>query len=252
MEKLPLVLIVNDDGIYSKGIKMLVDTLRSSAEIIVVAPDKPQSGMSHAITINGIIRLNEIAIFPGIISYTCSGTPVDCVKLAISEILNQKPDLILSGINHGENTSTNVLYSGTMGAAIEASMCLIPSIGFSLADFSFDADFSHCGPSILELVKLRLNHKIPKNVSLNVNFPPISQGVIRGIKFCKQADLHWDDAFVKRIDQYGLPYFWMSGTFDKSEATEGTDIWAVNNGFVSVVPTQFDLTDYALLNQLTT
>jgi 5'-nucleotidase len=245
-----LILITNDDSVHAKGIRALIETAKLLGRVVVVAPDKPQSGMGHAITINHPLRINKIDLFPDVEAYSCSGTPVDCVKLAIYEVLKRKPDLLLSGINHGENTSTNVLYSGTMSAAIEGAMEGIPSIGFSLADYSSDADFSHCLPFITKIINQTLNKGLALNTCLNVNFPNLSLDKIKGVRICNQAHAFWADRFDKRLDQFGNPYFWLTGDFDEVIPKENTDLDAMKNGYISVVPTHFDLTNYQSISIL--
>ena len=245
-----LILITNDDSVNAKGIRSLIQTAKKFGRVVVVAPDKAQSGMGHAITINHPLRLNRVDLFDGIESYSCSGTPVDCVKLAIYEVLKCKPDLLLSGINHGENTSTNVLYSGTMSAAIEGAMEGIHSIGFSLADYASDADFSACQPFIEKIIIKTLDSGLAANTCLNVNFPNLSIDKIKGIRICSQAHAFWADRFDKRLDQFGNPYFWLTGDFAEVNPKENTDLEALKNGYVSIVPTHFDLTNYQAIKTL--
>jgi 5'-nucleotidase len=244
----PQILITNDDGIGAKGIASLVEAAQPFGDLLVVAPDKPQSGMGHAITIHDPIRLFKSSIYAGIEAYACSGTPVDCVKLGIYELLGTKPDLILSGVNHGENSSTNVLYSGTMSAAIEGAMEGIPSFGFSLADFAADADFTAAQHYITKLLDLFFEKGFERNICLNVNIPKLPIADIKGLKFCKQAHAYWADRFEKRQDQFGRDYFWLTGEFADLDQRPDTDLHALKEGYVSVVPTQFDLTAYAHLN----
>ena len=245
-----LILITNDDSVNAKGIRSLIQTAKQFGRVVVVAPDKAQSGMGHAITINHPLRLHRVDLFDGIESYACSGTPVDCVKLAIYEVLKCKPDLLLSGINHGENTSTNVLYSGTMSAAIEGAMEGIHSIGFSLADYASDADFSACQPFIEKIIIKTLDSGLSANTCLNVNFPNLSIDKIKGIRICSQAHAFWADRFDKRLDQFGNPYFWLTGEFAEVNPKENTDLEALKNGYVSIVPTHFDLTNYQAIQTL--
>ena len=245
----PLIFVTNDDGIFSKGIKSLIEVAVEFGDVLIIAPDKPQSGMGHAITVNQILRLEPSFLFDGLSAYTCSGTPVDCVKLGIYEVMQRKPDLILSGINHGENTSTNVLYSGTMSAAVEGAMENIPSIGFSLADFQSDADFSEVQEVARKIIPQALMSYFPPNVCLNVNVPKKSETKIKGIKVCKQAHAFWEDRFDKRLDQFGKPYYWLTGEFLNEDKSEDTDLFALQNGYVSVVPTQFDMTAYEVMDQ---
>lgn len=248
-KKRPLILVTNDDGIGAKGIKSLVEAAEEFGDVVIVAPDKPQSGMGHAITVNDVLRLYEVP-FNGHRAYMCSGTPVDCVKLANDEVIKGFPDLLISGINHGENSSTNVLYSGTMSAAIEGSMSGVPSIGFSLLDFDPDADFTASKWVAKELIRQALSNSFPKNICLNVNIPQMTKEEIKGIKVCRQANAFWQNSFVKRKDQFGSPYFWLKGEFNREDWSEDSDIWALDNGFVSVVPTQYDMTAYHALSEV--
>jgi len=244
----PLILVTNDDGISSKGIRSLIEVAANYGDVVVVAPDKAQSGMGHAITVNQILRLDSSQLFAPLKAFTCSGTPVDCIKLSIYEVLHRRPDLIVSGINHGENTSTNVLYSGTMSAAVEGAMENIPAIGFSLCDFNSDADFSVAQYVANQLIPKVLKEGLPKNVCLNVNIPKISRSELKGIKFCRQAHAFWEDRFDKRLDQFGRPYFWLTGDFLRHDTEEGTDLQALEQGYASVVPTQFDMTAYKVMS----
>jgi 5'-nucleotidase len=250
MENERLILVTNDDSVNAKGIHALVEMAQQFGRVVVVAPDKPQSGMGHAITINHPLRLFPSDLFGQIEAYACSGTPVDCVKLAISELLHRKPDYILSGINHGENSSTNVLYSGTMSAAIEGAMEGIPSLGFSLADFAPNADFEACQYFGAQILTQLIAHPISSSVCLNVNVPKLKISEIQGIEVCKQAHAYWADRFERRNDQFGREYFWLSGEFADVDQRPDTDLQALKNGFVSVVPTHFDLTAYETLQQM--
>jgi 5'-nucleotidase len=250
MKPQKLILITNDDSVHAKGIHALVSVAKKMGRVVVVAPDKPQSGMGHAITIHHPIRLKKIELFDGVEAYACSGTPVDCIKLAIYEVLHSKPDLILSGINHGENSSTNVLYSGTMSAAIEGAMEGICSVGFSLADFSENADFSAAQHYAKKIISFALSGNLPNSICLNVNFPkrPLSQ--INGMKICTQAHAYWADRFEKRFDQFGVPYYWLTGEFSDQDQRAETDLYALKNAYVSIVPTLYDLTSYSHLSTL--
>jgi 5'-nucleotidase len=245
-----LILVTNDDSVNAKGIQSLVKIASKHGRVVVVAPDKPQSGMGHAITLNDPIRLTRVSMFGDIEAYATSGTPVDCVKLAIYEVLNRKPDLVLSGINHGENSSTNVLYSGTMSAAIEGAMEGLPSIGFSLSNFSPEADFMQYESFISEIINKALIKDFPKFTCLNVNIPNIPGSHITGISICTQAHAFWADRFDKREDQFGRPYYWLTGEFGEVNPREDSDLHALNNGYISIVPTHFDLTNYAVLDQI--
>lgn len=246
----PLILITNDDGIDAKGLAALTQIAMKFGEVIVVAPDKPQSGMGHAISIHDPLRLFESKLHAPAVAYACSGTPVDCIKLGIYEVLHRRPELILSGVNHGENSSTNVLYSGTMSAAIEGAMEGIPSIGFSLCNYSPDADFSAAQYYIEQILQLFFENGLPPNCCLNVNVPDLPLQAIKGIKIVKQAHAYWVDRFEKRQDQYGRPYFWLTGEFSDLDQRPDTDLHALKEGYVSVVPTHFDLTAYAHIQSL--
>ena len=249
----PLILISNDDGITAPGITALIDVMKELGDVIVVAPDKPQSAMGHAITINQPLRLTQVDLHPGVIAYQCSGTPVDCVKLAIDKILPRRPNLMVSGINHGSNSSINVVYSGTMSAAMEASIDGMTAIGFSLCDYAWDADFESIKPHIRKIAKETLKRGLPYGTLLNVNIPVPEDKIIKGIKICRQAQAKWKEDFEERKDPFNRSYYWMTGQFINMDKGQDTDIWALENGYVSVVPTQFDLTDHqriALLNQL--
>jgi 5'-nucleotidase len=251
-ESRPLILVTNDDGISSKGICSLVEVAVKFGDVVVVAPDKAQSGMGHAITVNQILRLDTSQIFGELKAFTCSGTPVDCVKLGISEVLHRRPDLIVSGVNHGENTSTNVLYSGTMSAAVEGAMENIPSIGFSLCDFKSDADFSGAQLVAEKVIEKVLKEGLPDHVCLNVNVPKISKTELKGVKICRQAHAFWEDRFDKRLDQFGRPYYWLTGDFLRHDTEEGTDLQALELGYASIVPTQFDMTAYKAMSHFNT
>lgn len=251
MSKKPLILVSNDDGITSKGIRVLVNVMQQLGEVVVVAPDSPQSGMGHAITIGETLRLYEEDIFHGVQAYKSSGTPADCVKLAKHYVLkDRQPDLVVSGINHGSNTSISVLYSGTMSAAIEGALEGLPSIGFSLCDYSSKADFSHVEEYVYKISKQVLENGISKGVALNVNFPPKRFESIKGIKVCRQAHAKWQEEFSERYDPNGRKYFWMAGNFVNFDKGEDNDEWAIANNFVSIVPCQYDLTAHHAINQI--
>lgn len=248
--KKPLILVTNDDGVMAPGIRALVEVAAEMGDAVVVAPDKPQSGMGHAITINATLRVNKIGKQNGTNFYSTSGTPVDCVKLAVHEILNKKPDLIVSGVNHGSNASTNVIYSGTMSAAIEGCLEGFPSIGFSLLNESIDADFEPAKVYAKKIMKVVLENGLEKGVCLNVNIPNLSTREIEGIKLCRQADAKWSEKFDKRKDPGGKPYYWLTGAFENHDSGEDTDIHALQNNCVSVVPVQYDLTAYSSMKSL--
>jgi 5'-nucleotidase len=242
----PVILITNDDGISAPGIKSLVESVKDLGKIIVVAPDKPQSGMGHAITIGSPLRLHPVNFFDEIEAYQCTGTPVDCVKLAVDKVLHRKPDLCLSGINHGANHSINVIYSGTMSAAVEAAIESIPSVGFSLLDYSIEADFSAARKYARIIVEHLLSAEQDKHMILNVNIPQATKEEIRGIRICRQAYAKYEEDFIERNDPHGRKYFWLTGEFVNFDKGKDTDVWALAHNYVSVVPVQFDLTNYVL------
>ncbi len=249
-KKKPVILITNDDGILAPGLHALVDAVKELGEVIVVAPDKAQSGMGHAITIAHPIRLSKVNVFGDIEAWQCSGTPVDCVKIAVDKILKHKPDICLSGINHGANHSINVIYSGTMSAAIEACIESIPSIGFSLNDFSLEADFDGAKEYARVITEKIINKEWDKHICLNVNIPKAKTLDIKGIKVCRQAYAKFEEDFEERTDPSGKKYFWLTGEFVNFDKDEDTDVWALENNYVSVVPVYFDLTHYAIKEKL--
>src|SRR5690554_4649546 len=248
----PLILVTNDDGINAPGIRALIEVMKPLGDVCVVAPDSPQSGMGHAITINDAIYGNRIHHNQdnSHIEYSCSGTPVDCVKLAVNEILKRKPDLCVSGINHGSNSSINVIYSGTMSTTVEAGTLGIPAIGFSLMDFSLEADFNPAKKYVRMIAQQTLKNGLPEGVVLNVNIPKLSTSEIRGIKVCRQAIGHWKGIFDKRTNPTGRDYYWLTGEFVSQDEGEDTDEKALEQGYVSVVPTQFDLTAHHSIDEL--
>jgi len=252
--KKPLILIVNDDGINAPGIRKLISIMNDFGEVVVVAPDGPQSGKGHAITIESTIRCDKVIIDDGPqTEYSCSGTPVDCVKLAINKLITRKPDLCVSGINHGSNSSINVIYSGTMSAAVEGALEGIPSIGFSLLDYSHEADFSEGERYIREITQSVLNNSLPDGVCLNVNIPKsVDDKKIKGVKVCRQAKANWVEEFDEREDPKGRKYYWLTGKFVNYDKGDDTDERALENHYISVVPVQFDVTAYHAISKLNT
>ena len=242
-ENKPLILVTNDDGFSAPGIRALVQAVKDLGELVIVAPDRPQSGMGHAITVSSTLHINEIEV-EGIKGYSCSGTPVDCVKIAVNKILNRKPDLILSDINHKSNSSINVIYSGTMSAAVEGAIENIPAIGFSLCNHSIDADFTGAIKVVRDITQNTLKIGIPEQCCLNVNIPSLEPDLIEGIKVCRQAKAVWEEEFDERVDPSGRTYFWLTGKFVNHDKGMDTDEWALNHNYVSVVPVQCDFTDY--------
>lgn len=244
MRSKPTILVTNDDGIVSPGIKTLVEAMKTLGEVTVVAPDSPQSGMGHAITIDKPLRVTEVELFKGVKAYQCTGTPADCVKIAIDKILHKKPDLCVSGINHGSNSSINVIYSGTMSAAMEAAIDGIKAIGFSLLNYSFGANMKTAYEVSRHVSHQVLKHGIPRGSLLNVNIPDVPMDEMKGYKVCRQAVAKWIEEFDERKDPRGKEYYWLTGKFVNFDHGEDTDEWALSNGYVSIVPVQYDLTNH--------
>ena len=249
MENRPLILISNDDGYQAKGINELVKMVRGIGDIIVCAPDDKRSGMSRAFSLTPL-TLTKITEEPGLTVYSCSGTPVDCIKMAYDQVCYKKPDLVLSGINHGDNASTNSHYSGTVGVVIEGAMKFIPSIAFSLCDYDEDADFAPMTELVRSLVTKVLDEGLPTYTCLNVNFPLVDE--VKGVKVCRMAHGHWRREVARREHpSRRMYYYWMTGFYHNDEPeAEDTDAWALANGYVSVTPLTVDSTDFASLKQI--
>jgi len=253
MEKKPLILVTNDDGITAPGIRKLIAVMKEIGEVVVVAPDSPQSGKGHAITLDSTLYVNKLKTKQfGSQEYECSGTPADCVKLGIKEVLKRKPDLCVSGINHGSNASINVIYSGTMSAAIEAGIEGVPSIGFSLLDYDWDANFDGIEAYVKKITLEVLEKGLPDGVVLNVNFPKITEEPYKGLKICRQARANWNEKFDKRVSPMGKEYYWLTGTFENLDGGEDTDEYALENNYISIVPVQFDFTAHHFVETLST
>ena len=249
----PLILVTNDDGITAPGLRALVRYMKEIGEVVVVAPDSPQSGMGHAITLDSTLYSDRVVIdkmHGAKKEYSCSGTPADCVKLALQELLPRKPDICVSGINHGSNSSINVIYSGTMSAAIEAGIEGVPAIGFSLCDYSWEANFKSAETHIKQIVSEALHHGIPEGIVLNVNIPKTDDKLPKGIRVCRQARANWKEKFDKRPNPMGKDYYWLTGEFELLDCGEDTDEWGLSNGYISVLPTQFDLTAHHAIHYL--
>ncbi len=244
----PLILVTNDDGHFAPGIRALVEVASELGEVIIIAPDSPQSGMGHAITIHNPLRINRVQSFGDIEAYECNGTPVDCVKLAKHVVLkDRKVDLCVSGINHGSNASINIIYSGTLSAAMEASLEGINSIGFSLLDYSFDADFEPSKPFVRRIMQFVLDNGLSQTRLLNVNIPKLASGEIKGMKVCRQANARWIEEFVESTDPRGQKYYWLTGQFINEDLGSDTDVHALDNGYISIVPSGHDLTSYGAM-----
>lgn len=242
------ILITNDDGIKAKGIVTLMNVAKAFGDVLVVAPDRSRSGMSSAITVEEPIRLKKQDDEAGFESYSCTGTPVDCVKLAFDKLLDTPPDLIISGINHGSNSSVSVHYSGTMGAVIEGCIHEIPSIGFSLCDYHPDADFSQFVHYIHKIIQHTLQNGLPKGTCLNVNAP---KGKLKGVEICRQGNGRWVEEFDKRTDPHKRDYYWITGYYQNMDnGSTDTDNHILETQKISIVPIKVDLTDHLYINQL--
>jgi 5'-nucleotidase len=247
----PLILITNDDGIDAPGIRYLIDIMREIGDVVVVGPQSPQSAKSHAITITTPLHFKSIEDTNSYKEFSLNGTPVDCVKFAIHQLMERKPDIVVSGINHGSNASINIIYSGTMAAATEAAMGGIPGIGFSILDYAEDANFNYARKYIKQIVLKVLKEGLAPSMALNVNFPKDIGKEYKGIKVCRQAKAYWKEDFDERMDpRNGKPYYWLKGTFTVQEDEDTTDEWALKNYYVSIVPIQFDFTAYNEINKL--
>ncbi|MFC2126845.1 5'/3'-nucleotidase SurE [Bacteroidota bacterium] len=253
MKNKPLILITNDDGISAPGIRKLIQVMKKIGDVVVVAPDSPQSGKGHAITLDATLYVKKVKTSnPEDLEFECSGTPADCVKLGIKEVLKRKPDLCVSGINHGSNASINVIYSGTMSAAIEAGIEGVPSIGFSLLDYDWEADFEGLEPYVEKIALQVLENGLPDGVVLNVNFPKRTEKQYKGIKVVRQARANWNEKFDKRVNPMGKEYYWLTGEFENLDGGEDTDEYVLENNYVSIVPVQFDLTAHQFIKTLNT
>ena len=245
----PLILITNDDGFEAKGLQTLTSMLAGMADLFVVAPDKPRSAQAKAITVETPLRVRLLEERPGLTRYRCSGTPVDCAKIGFYSLVPRKPDLLLSGINHGSNSSANTIYSGTVGAALEGCSEDIPAIAFSLDSHDPDADFAPCGDTVRRMVERALRGGLPCGVVLNVNFPVAAS--FKGVRVVRQCRGRWAERFVKRTDPAGRDYYWLTGEYVNYEPdSTDTDEWAVRNGYVSIVPCHADLTRYDSIEPL--
>ena len=246
----PLILITNDDGHAAKGLRKLVALMRRLGDVVVVSTDEVMSAKSHSCTIRDRLYVRLVQEEEGFKEYRCNGTPVDCVKLGYQKLLPRYPDLVVSGINHGMNAATTVVYSGTIGAVIEACMNGLTAIGYSLFSLDPDADFDHLDAAILEITKKVLREGLPKGVCLNVNFPKRSEEPLKGIKVCRQAACRWVEYFNDLCDENGEHYYNLDGTFESDDIMPDTDLWALQNNYVSVVPTCFDWTAHACIEPM--
>lgn len=243
----PLILVCNDDGIFSNGIKALADIADEFGDVEIIAPDRQQSAVGHSITISTPLRARSFRIDDRFNGQAVSGTPADSVKLAHNQLLKRKPDLVVSGINHGSNAGINILYSGTVSAATEGTILGYPSIAISCTDFDEDADLSGCKDAARKVIGYVLNHGLPKGVTLNLNAP---SGPLKGIKWVRQANSRYVEEFEGRIDPHNRSYYWMTGKFQLLDDDEDNDISVIEKGYASLTPIQYDLTAYSLLDDL--
>lgn len=249
----PLILISNDDGYMSKGINCLVDMLRDMADIVVCAPEGARSGYSCAFSAELPLRLNHRHSEEGVDIWSCNGTPVDCVKMALANIVDRWPAMVVGGINHGDNSSVNAHYSGTMGVVLEGCMKYIPSVAFSLCDYREDADFEPMRPLVRSITQRVLKEGLQRGVCLNVNFPLMESKVegYKGVRVCRMAFGRWVNETVMCHHVRGYDYWWMAGNYVSDEAeAEDTDRWALNHGYVAITPTQIDVTHYGVMQTL--
>jgi len=247
--KKPLIYICNDDGYDAKGINCLIEMVKDLGDVFVVAPDSPRSGSSLSFTSHLPLRAKLIRQEPGITVYSCSGTPCDCVKLAFEKLLPSRPDIVLAGINHGDNASINAHYSGTMAIALEGTMKQVPSVGLSLADFSAEAEFTPMTDEVRRIVKQVLAKGLPKDTYLNVNFPATPP--YKGVRICRMGNGEWINELEERCDPRSRIYYWITGSFVDYDANDlSTDLAALNDGYITVTPLKLDLTAYETMDQL--
>jgi len=244
----PLILVVNDDGFFSPGINFLSSIMHQIGDVYIVAPDSNRSGVSHAMTLDKDIYVERVD--PGLNNYICSGTPVDCVKLAVNKILPRLPDLCVSGVNHGSNHSINALYSGTLHGAMEGTIQGIPSISFSHLSYSLDVDLKPFSEVVHKLVIEIINKGFPSGVTLNINFPNILFNQIKGFKICRQAKGTWTETFKLTKTDLLKKYYNITGSFEHEAKDIETDAWALENNYISIVPVSCDTTAYSWFDQL--
>jgi len=249
-KKRPKILVCNDDGIDAEGLDALAKAMKKIGEVTVVAPLTHQSGMGHAMTLGKPLRINKWYKHKKFFGYAVNGTPVDCVKTAMTQILkHQKPDLMVSGINYGSNTAINILYSGTIGAAIEASFFGVPSIAFSLTTYE-NADFTYAAKFARKLALEVLKHGLPAETLLTVNIPNLPEKDIKGVMITSQGKSKWEEEMVERNDTYGQPYYWLRGVMTLYDHSLEADEYAVRHGYISITPISYDLTNYRFMETL--
>ena len=249
-KKRPLILISNDDGYHSKGLRSLIEMVGPLADLLVCAPESARSGFSCAFSAVEPLRLKLRRRWEGVDVWSCSGTPVDCVKIALDRLCGgRRPDMVIGGINHGDNASVNSHYSGTMGVTMEGCMKYIPSVAFSLCDHSDDADFAPLAPFVRSITERVLGEGLPRGVCLNVNFPRLKE--FKGVRICRMARGTWGNEVVRCVHPHGYDYYWMTGEYTNDEPdADDTDNWALTNGYVAITPTQVDVTDYGMMERM--
>ena len=250
MNKRPLILITNDDGYKADGYRLLLEIMRPYGDVVAISTLESTSAMGHAVTMNHPLRLDKLVEEDGFTEYISNGTPADNIKLGKHLILDRLPDLVVTGINHGSNAAINIIYSGTMAAALEAAMDGIPAIGFSLAEYGRYPDFSHVREFVERIVQKVLNEGMPKGIALNVNIPQKTDTPVKGIKVARQAEATWKETYEERTDPFGRTYYWMSGIFLDGDQRPDTDENVMKENYVAVVPVQYDFTAGQWLNKL--
>lgn len=248
--KRPCILISNDDGYHAKGINKLIEFLSDIADLIVVSPESHRSGYACAFSVEKPLRMKLRREKEGMQMWSCTGTPVDCVKVGLNEFFTDtKPDMIIGGINHGDNASVNTHYSGTMGVTMEGCMKYIPSVAFSLCDHNSDADFDPMRPIVREIVERVLREGLPKGVCLNVNVPVVEK--VKGVKVCRMAYGSWKKEIIKRAHPHGYEYYWLTGSYsnDEPEASDTDNYW-LTKGYATITPTTMDVTAYEMVNRM--
>jgi 5'-nucleotidase len=250
VNKNPLIFVTNDDGIDAPGIAALIEVAKKFGRVFVIAPSKPMSGVSHALTIREPVYTEKVDLYPGTEAHKCSGTPVDCVKFGITQLLKVKPDLVVSGINHGSNASINVLYSGTLAAAMEGIIEGVPSIGFSFNKWDHTDELDLCKKVVEQVISYVLNDPLPEGILLNVNIPDITDEEYKGIKVCRQAKAFWQEQYIEVDSTNGHTCFMLAGEFLTNDDSDDTDLWALANNYASVVPITLDVTAHSVIPTL--
>lgn len=243
------ILVSNDDGIDSPGLFALVQELKKIADVTIVAPDKQQSAVGHAITVRLPLRAHKFHKDGKFFGYAVNGTPADCVKLGVRTLMREKPDLVISGINHGSNVAVNVIYSGTVSAATEGTILGIPSIAVSLATYD-EPDFSYAAKFTQKLAAMIVQNGLPDRTLLNINVPPVPESEIKGIVVTKQGKSNWDDTYDVRKDPNGRTYYWLTGEFNVLDQEDDADFIAIRNNMVSMTPIHYNLTDYETFEKM--